>query len=178
METTLREIVMTETYLDINPLINSIAIRFFKTYGGGLDEWKAQANLLFVMAYDSYNETKGIFSTWVYFRIEKGLQDFVKKNRNQKNAISQIKDHCKETTPRSSSFSVFEFVDEISEDARTIANLIWHPSTEFQTLPKANGNHGSRMRTVLESHLKSLGWTRRRVKESFEEIRRVLYEFN
>ena len=70
---TLRQINLESAYEDVHMMIHKVVWKFFREYGGAFEEWEAEANYLFIIAHDSYEEAKGRFSTWVYFRIWRGL---------------------------------------------------------------------------------------------------------
>lgn len=175
MEAVLQKDALSETYSDVQNLINKIAWRFYNRYGGDFYEWQAEANLVFIHVYNSYKKNKGAFSTWLYIHVWGGLLDYSKALHKQ-NPYSPI---CKEKALESLiakplSFSSLEFLDGICEDTKLIINLIWEPPEEIMKVEIKSGKHSCHMRRVLRTYLSKIGWTGRRIQESFEEIERML----
>ncbi len=73
MEAILRKDVLTETYDNVKYLIFKIVWKFKGRYGGNFEELLAEANLLYILAYDTHDETLSALSTWLYTKIWKGL---------------------------------------------------------------------------------------------------------
>lgn len=185
MDAVLRKNALTETYLDVEKLINTIVWRFWKRYGGEKADWKAQANYQFIEAYDSYKKEWGKFSTWLYVRIWRTLQDYHKK-LSRENHI-EVFDNEGSSIPffmieRKNSFcNIIDIVDELKEDGKTLIKLILDPPENMLSASIPNnsnikkGNHPCHMRRILRQYLLAAGWTGRRIKESFEEIGEAIY---
>ena len=177
MQAVLRKDALTETHLDMQNLIYKIVWRFKNRYGGEFEQLLAQANLLFVLAYDSHNKNKAGFSTWIHHCLITGLLDF-KKLINQENKYTRILqfstiNHLQESSYQQSYF--FELLDELGEDSKQIIKLILNPPAELMEIIFEKDKYNPRtFKAELGFYLFSLGWTGRRIKESFNEIREVI----
>lgn len=182
MESALRRDALTETYFDLENLIYDCVWRFREKYGGDFESLLAEANLLYVVAFDSYNETKGALSTWVYFCIKKGLLDFIKRRRQVNRygvafcaSKSCYKAACKVAGKSYHHFYLSEILEEVSQDTKVLIKLVLHPPEAVTTedLEKGFSPYGSRVYLKRYLHHR-LGWTTRQIKESFKEIRKVI----
>ena len=175
MEATLRQDVLTETYNDVENLINEIVWRFCERYGGEFKDYRAEANLLFILAYDCFDETKGALSTHLYFRIWKGLLSFIRLKIKQRPSPKVDSDVLLQFEDWSwNPFSVVDLIDEANEDVRTLINLIWEPNEEIINTKMKTGQNPCHFRAVLKNYLRNIGWTQKRVRESFVEITKLI----
>ncbi len=178
MKTVLQKDTLTETYIDVQNLINKIVWKFCNEYGGVFEEYQAEANLSFILAYNTYNENKAQFSTWLYFYIRKRLLTYTKRLYEQWPYPNTMNEYTLEYIQNEkiySSFSPMELLDEANEDVKLLINLIWEPPPEILDAKIKSGNHPCHIKIVLRNYLFKIGWTGRRIKESFEEIERILY---
>lgn len=177
MQIALRKDALTETFLDIENLIYKVVWDFKDHYGGDFEQLLAEANLLFVLAYDTHNEAKAGFTTWLHFCIRKGLLSFKRRIR-QENKYTKFFP-LEETNPTHEKFyqplCFFELFDEFGADSKQIIELILNPPTELVGLVFEEGKYNPHtFKAELRTYLSSLGWTGRRIKESFNEIREVI----
>lgn len=181
MEAVLRMNALTETYIDTENLINKIAWSFYDTYGGEFDEWKAEANYLFLLAYDSYKNGKSQFSTWLYLKVWFGLIKYMKTLRKQcssifpntnASSIEFVKKELPNKTTQTYLFSPLEMLDGLNTDSKTIIRLILQPKEITNKIK--TGPHPCHVKKAIKKYLNNLGWTSRRIKESFKEIKEVL----
>ncbi len=176
MEAVLRKDSLTETFTDVQCIINETVGHFCSNYGGDFEEWQAAAYLAFVQSCDSYKEKHGRFNTWVRWCVWKDLLTYTRRLYRQwpypNETNSHILYHLKESI---SSFSPMEFLEEANEDAKLIINLIWEPPQEILDAEIKSGDHPCHMKMVLKNYLFKIGWTGKRIKETFEEIERMLY---
>ena len=177
MEAVLRKDSLTETFADVQCIINETVGHFCRRYGGDAEEWRAEANLAFVESYDSYKEKRGRFNTWVRWCVWKDLISYTRRLYRQWPYPNETNSHILEylqDKKTASSFSPMEFLEEANEDARLLINLIWEPPQEILDAEIKSGNHPCHMKMVLKNYLFKIGWTGTRIKESFEEIERIL----
>ncbi len=181
METTmefLRKDALTTTYEDVELLIYDTVWGFINVHGGDFEEFVAQANLYYIIAYDLFEEKEGVkFSTWVVWCIKKGLLN-LKAFLLESNKYSQkqyLDDFIYEERSVDAS-TLFELVESIGEDSKLLIKMILDPPTAFAHTIKDKGTYSFQCRVALKKYLGTLGWTAARIKESFEEIRQVLYE--
>jgi len=178
MESTLlKKDALTETYYDMENLINDTVWRFCNRYGGDFEEWKAEANLTFVRAFNTHKRSKAQFSTWLRFCVWKRLLDYYTALQKQSPKTIRIeRDLSLENfeSKKRYSFSSLELLDGLQEDTKTLINLIWNLPHD---LPISNGDSPCHTKIALKNYLRDAGWTLKRIKESFEEITRVINDY-
>lgn len=125
--------ILTENYKDVELLIYDTVHRFLDRYGACQGERRrqeaqeliAEANLLFLEAYQRYDDSKGNFPSWVRYFIYKQLlercrrQCMRNKRLKQRDVDLEMAIHAKER----SQFDLGDFFDELSDDARAIVKL-------------------------------------------------------
>jgi len=170
MKTALQKEILTETYLDMDNLICDIVWKFIKRYGGEFDELKAEANFLFISAVESYQKTKGKLTTWLHHRIWRGLQDSAKTERAQTHF-----ELYEELVSDKHHSNLFLILNELGDDGRTIIKIIFEPPEGITDKDLETGFKSYKTRMYLKNYLSSkLGWTGKRIKESFTEIRQII----
>lgn len=171
MINTLKHNALTETYIDVEKLIYATVWKFKRKFGGDFEELVAEANFIYVLAFDSYKESRAAFTTWLCFCIWRGLQNHIRFIR-EKNKYTKILplEQCpnREFVIEKPSF-FFEMLDEFGEDSKTIIKLVFNPPEEL----KKESNHSFKVDIRIYLSTK-FGWTGRRIKESFEEIGKVI----
>jgi len=202
MNSRLRKDILTETYKDMRGLVSETAFRFWATYGGDLDDLKAQANLIFIHAVDDYDSSKGTkLSTWIAYRIRKRLLDYIRNNYEPVHlSLDYLKteygvdnthflyedfsfiegdlDFAMSKLRPDESFSVIELLDELEQDAHIVLYLFLSTPKEviksiFDNKKFRLDHTGGKMRNRLCNRLRQMGWTIRRIKKAFEEIKSV-----
>jgi len=172
----LQEDIVAKTYNDMKGLIKKTVYRFYKRYGGDFEELQAEANLLFILSCISYRENKGNLHIWIRWCVWKGLLSYTKslykqipksitENEQNHQIIKMLEDK------KSHLFSSLELFDGVGDDAKTIIHLIWNLPHD---LPVKNGNHPCHVQTSLRKYLRDMGWTYRRIKETFEEVTKII----
>ncbi len=177
MQTALRKDALTEVYIDVEDLIYSTVWNFKARYGGDFDELKAEANLIYVLVFDSHNESKGAFSTWLYFCIWKGLLDFLNEVRKKDRCgvVFHNLNKAKNSVKIPTTFHLFEVLEEVGQDAKTIIKLTLYPPEGITEEDLKRGCSACKTRIRLKVWLRyRLGWSQKRIRETFREIRRVL----
>ena len=177
---TLRKDALTETYEDVRGLIFETCWKFQKGHGGDIEELIAEANKLFVLAYDSYDNKKSQFTTWLVSSIKNGLKRFVQTEWRQSHpSLSRVKEHNPyQEYEYTESFSVLELLDEMEKDAHIIMQLFLDTPRElFVSAVSSDGKPKHIqvcMRKRLRNRLRQMGWTIRRITKSFDEIAQVI----
>ena len=64
--TTLQEDALTQTFKDVERMIDMLCWKFKKRHGGEFDDWKSVGCIAFMKAYESWTPTLSSFSTWCY----------------------------------------------------------------------------------------------------------------
>ena len=165
----------TETYWDIRNLIFDTVWKFQQQYGGDFDEMVAESNLIYMKCFISYNPDKSQFSTWLCKKIRGGLFDrFIRKeNKYRMEKHFEDSEWYQIQAPVRSTF--LKLLNELSDDTKTIIDLLMEPTNDLQTALLKKKTVRYNRKQALKIYLTSvLGWTNRRVKESFQEIVEVL----
>ena len=178
MKGNLRKDTLTETYIDIEGYILAATWKFWNLYGGDIEDLKGQASLIFIRAFDNYNPDKGAkLESWVTFKILKGLIDYMKKGNGYKPHI-QIDDVFVGTYPASNeNFSVMELLDEMKQDAHIVLRLFFEIPNDIMVnilnKKKRTDHTQAAVRNHLQNRLRQLGWSMKRIRKTFEEIKEV-----
>ena len=177
--TALRKDTLKETYKDMEKLILKVTWRFQTRYGGEIDDLIGQANLLFIYAFDEYDETKKTkLSTWLWHYINIGLWNYVKTENHKNNHISIDDEEVNINPQTSDSFSVIELLDELERDTLLIIRLFLETPNELIASVLDDGKQMNHiqgfMRRRLRNRLKQMGWTLRRISEAFEKIKEAV----
>lgn len=176
------DIILTQTFLEFEEHINNIIRRFHFRYGGDIEELKAEANLMFVLAFDSYDEIKKIpFIGWVSFCIWKHLLNYIKKEYKQKfiSLDNQINDENTFNSIISKTpyhpFYLTELLDELHNDSKFIIRLLFNPPEKLKQRILNKGTKPKNVRIGLKEYLREdLDWLGKQIKISFQEIKRTI----
>ena len=151
-------------------LLYDLVHRHLKAHGGDPEEAFAEADYLFVLAWDTWEpERAPCFSTWLHFKVKFGLQDLHRANAKRLSRYKQEgEDFLLEDAPEKRQCRLGQLLTELSADALTIARLLLLTplkNIEEVTRPRAV----SRLKWVME-YLLECGWAGERIRESFQEI--------
>lgn len=170
MNAAIRKDAITETYIDVEKLIYDTAHKFRKRYGGDLEEIISQANYLFVMSYyHNYKQINISFTSRVRHYIWHGLLSDLRKEHLSKRYREQ--DIIFHTGPK---LGFVELLDEVGNDAKNVINLILDTPEELLTIITDKRCSPKQSRTVIKEHLKKIGWSLDRIRNSFNEITRAV----
>jgi len=174
MNATLRREILTETYEDMQKLICEAAWKFWRAYGGDIDDLIGQANLIFIKAVDSHDASQSKLTTWICFCIKNGLLDYMREQYRP--AHIEINESM---NSRHEQFSVIELLDEMERDAITILQLFLDTPQEILLDALSGGEKGLAsvrqcMKRRMRNRLRQMGWTIERITESFNEIRNII----
>lgn len=165
-----------ETLKDVNDLLWRIVWRFYTCYGeadGTLDELFSEACFAFVKAYDTYDPSKGAFTTHVYWKVTSHL----KTNRRR---ASRRKPKPLNEDIEQSSKTWRHIFNEISEDALAVVNLVTDTPLGLKVILEQEQRNltraGKRIctRFTLREYLSGLGWQSPRIDAAFQEIQEAL----
>ena len=77
--------------------------------------------------------------------------------------------------PNHPCFYLFEFVEELSKDAREVIKLVLEcPEDLRQTMLETTSNNRRSIRASLKDYLSGLGWTIGQIRDAFSEIKEAL----
>jgi len=168
-----------EIYEDIKLLIKKIIWKFIKQYGGIFDELEGEANYTFVKAYKMYNRKDIKFTTYLQKSIWNSLLNFRFKDPIFKNIKNNAEEILSIIPIKKSKFSIVDFIDELTEDSKTILALIFDMPNDLQTTIKIEciekGNKNKKIKSCISKYLSDkIGWTDRQIKTSFNEIAEII----
>lgn len=182
MKETLRKEILAETYQDMQKLIYANAWDFWRIHGGDIDDLISQSMLIFIEACDTHNSDRAQLSTWISFKIKKGLLSYLRK-RNKLHVQIDVRffdmfsfeKNNKAYRVDNRYFSVTELIDEMGQDAHLILQLFFEiPKDVMVQIRNSHSNvcHvQAALRNRLYNRLRQLGWTKKRIKKAFDEIK-------
>ncbi len=185
MNAILRKDILTETYKDMQGLIFETCWRYWKQHGGNIDDLIGQANLSFIRAVDSHNETQSKLTTWIVVCIKNDLRNYMIKEYKHTHIASiddeDVYDYQNITTPNNS-FSVIELLDEMEKDAHIILQLFLETPKEVidnvlvegKQMNRIQRHMKSSMKKRLRNRLRQMGWTLQRIAKSFNDIKEAI----
>ena len=181
-EAILKQENAAETYEDIKLLIKNVIWKFIKQYGGVFDELEAEANFTFVKAYKMYNEKdrRNVkFTTYLHNSIWNSLMVFKFKHPSFKNVKNNADEILSIIPIKKSKFSIVDFIDELTEDSKTILALIFDLPNDLQITIKKEciekGNKNKKVKSCISNYLSDkIGWTDIQIKTSFNEIAEII----
>lgn len=161
-------------YENSKKLLVRCVLNFRRAHDGNFEEQLAQANLLFMKAYHSYNPEKAKFSTHVWFVVWHGLlEDWREATRKKimanKHLPVLVKNHAEkvmEDCVARECFDLKTLCMDLSEDARTIVHLLLD-------MPDGRDDPKRKRSTVIQALLE-LGWAAGQILKGFREVREAL----
>ena len=171
MTTTLKELAASETYKDIKGIIYDVAIKFSNRFGVDLDEVLSKAHFIYVTkACMEYDPTKASFVTCVHNYLWWYLM------MDRRNSQLKIEPLSRELKDHKNTFHLGLLLDDLSNDAKEIANLILETPSELTSLfIKSRKKQPYLLRKTLRKFLSNLGWDDFRITTSFAEIMFLLH---
>ena len=161
-----------ETFASVEKLIWHAVHAFHARHGdlyGTREELFAEGCTGFAIAYKKYDPSKGSFPTYVRTVVGHTLLENMRnetKRRVRYSTSSEI-----EVVDNRRPFSLAEFLDEVSEDARAIVQLVLETPGDLLKIvqqEKRDAKH------TLRQYLDGLGWEDHRVSTAFAEISTAL----
>jgi len=134
------------------------------------DELSSIANEAFAMALSSYCPEKASLTTWVSVTFR---SIFLEQLRQRRRWVRTVPTDNLDHFPIKSQFDPGKFFAELSDDAQTIGELVFSSPREIRELVSEWQAPLTSM-SQLGRFLRKLGWTARRITESFQEIREAL----
>lgn len=158
-------------YRNNEPMIHSLAHKWFKKNPHKVfEDIICDINYLFCKAYENFDSSKGTkFSTYLYFFIKTGLIDLLRKEvvRNR----DTYANHDQAVTEAHGQFDQEDILEDMSSDAKFLCDLVIDPPTDLKEIIVIKGGTPRNYRSSIKDHLRNIGWTASRIRESFSEIR-------
>ena len=149
-----------ETYETVRRLIRRVVQSFHSRHGGDRQELESQAGELFLYAYRTHRLRKGRFTKRLAYVIYNGLLD---RHRKAAKERLNVEGGDLNDRPGPSRFSLRRFLNELSDDARTVAALVLEGVTE-----------PVRDTWDVLWYLIGMGWTARRAARGINEVKGAL----
>ena len=171
------ESALLQTYWDVEALVHSVTHAFLRQKHmceSEYEEWYGEACMAFTTAHRSFDLGRGTrFTTWLWHCIWNALSDKYRREA-QHWATVHLDDRMangivdKRSPPggRSIDFCL------LSQDAKVVVEIILGT---FGHVDEKEANPGE-IRLALYALLSSMGWSGRRIVESFHEMRVALTE--
>ena len=167
---------VTETYQDVEKMIHKVVHTFLRRkslFKAEYEEWHAEACMAFTNAFRSFDRKLGNrFTTWLWWCIWNALSDKLQRealhwttSRLDDNTAANLVDNC----CRVDAGSGLDLCS-LTQDTQTVIKIV------FGTYGHVDGKEEKpeEIRLALYNLLCSMGWSAKRVFESFHEIRTVL----
>ena len=159
---------IAETYQDVQKLIHHAAHRFQRAHGGEMDEMVSVANLTFMKAFISHDESKASFITWFHIKMNKAFLELWRGN------CRRAHDPLPEVSVKPDR-AFCELLLDLSHDARTIVELLLELPDTLQENILEKGPAPLHVKPALRIYLKTFfGWSDTHVLETFREIAEVV----
>ena len=157
------------TYESCEPTIRTAVRIHRRRWGGDMEELMCEAGLIYVEAVRDYDPDRGAkFVTWLCNRIRNKLRDQARSRMRRKLPVKALYEE-----PAAPSLT-----DTLSEDADLLIRLALTAPRELLTAGAARKRKGGNKIVTagcVKDYLKlALNWPKRRIKETFEEIREAL----
>lgn len=164
----------TETYLETKGYLIDLVVKVHRKYGGDFEEWMAKANLFYMRALQKFDPNKDAkFATWVVFRVWKNMLDEIRKLAKESERMRMVGMPKDVADRHQEPFDVDEFCRELTQDARLAVRYALNPPLDV-LLDLARKDSPARRRRAFKDFFKDLGWSLKRIKETFTEIGRAL----
>jgi len=161
-------------YLQHRQLIRIAVFCHLRKCGGDFDDLECMANEFWLDAVIAFDDAKrkGIdLETWVAVRIRQRLINHFATQRRHQNVL-QTSDRLDEEGQSSSFF--LNLWDELSEDARSIVEVIFDCPIEVIRDAQKKGGHARNFRWALREYMRGLDWSKRRIDAAYKSIKGAL----
>ncbi len=180
--TALGQDALTETYQDVEKLICKTVWEFIESYGGDFQELQAEANFTFVKSYQSHQPSRSKFPTWlrnnIWYTLLNFKKGFMYPIRHNKKIEYVPFIHPESSFHEKDENWLTDLMDELGNDAIEIVNLFLDIPESVQEAAMDAGGSGDKIRSNMRRYAKeNLGWTARRVRETFSEIKEAVHAY-
>ncbi len=156
---------ITAAYLECRKSIYYTAYKHCQKYGGDTEDTLSYCNEAFLLILPKFDGEKAKLTTWVSYKLRKLL---LTRLRDQMREYKYASFRCSsfDHLPDHPSFDVQGFLFELSDDAKTIVNLLIEFPLDLSLL-------FARYRCTkpaLKSLLRKTGWEWHRIEDGFREI--------
>lgn len=160
-------VVLETEFGDLEKLVYKLVHSFCRKTGTAFDEALSEAGTLFCKHYETYNGSTQL-STWMYWKIRCGLIDSWRAKQRQAKRF-QTGLLPEKSTIDNEPFSWEDWCRELSLDAEVVVELLTETFSDVDNAPT-----NAKKRSCLRGILLSWGWSRKRIREVFAEIKEAL----
>lgn len=177
---------LVQTYDDVQRLMDYIVNKFIVRNGGDFDEYRGEADVIFVEVYKWWRPDKGSkFTSSLCNAIYRRLQYLRNRERKHGHLWKLSLDHETVVDGERTSWAnniadddpVFDrqtFEERLSNDGRVVLRLLLDSPQEIVETAIGNGGNPVNWKAAIGSYLSDIGWSGRRVKSTFKEIKEAL----
>lgn len=155
-------------------LVKKMAWNYAKMFKADYGELYSVACQAWCEAYQDYDAEKAALTTHIYHRVRGALLSWRRsaaQHYTQQKCIDPVKLANTPQADTRRTWSVLSLLAEVSEDAEVVLLLVVDTPNDLELL----GLTPAKIRVNLRRYLReSLGWTAKRIVETFDEIRAVL----
>ena len=186
---TTHKIAAGECYMEVRPIIENEVRKFWLKNGGHYEDLLADASMAYLQGFTAfmdptfrqkrgYDDSKpGHFEynirRWVWACLMD--EDRVKKRyRWVDRPVIKNDEFIEEQLDNVPNFSMFEFLDELSEDAQLAARLVLETPADLAFIAAQRGGTDRNLRAVVRQHLAGMGWSVVKINSVFEEVKKAL----
>jgi hypothetical protein len=177
MTSAIRHLAVTETYADVSSILDYVAGKFARTYGLRYDDVRADANSLFMDAYQRHTPNRSAFPTWVRYRVEKGLLEQIRRKRYRSRILPRVPlDPGLPSRVQGNPHG--ELLEGLTPDGRVVVELVLKEPrpivNEILDSKKQSRKFADLLADRVTEVLLGMGWTISRILEAFHEVEGTL----
>lgn len=178
MATAFAQYAMNHTYAEVERLVHGLAWPLARKFREQKEEIFAEAYLAFVEAATDYDPTVARFTTWVGNKVSKKLLRWLKKEAKwtARNLPTEELDYVPQHEyEEEQKFNLKQWVAGLSEDAQLVTSLVFQPPMDIIMMVINIGYETPEsFRSAARTFLREKGWSDRRIRRTFMEVRAAL----
>lgn len=167
---------ISDTYLDFEELIELEARSFsYKHAQTDVEELISHGSEIFMRAYRTYEPSYGKFKTWLVFLLRKIWMEHMRRKAMRNSRLPREDLDLGLMAEHVPGFNYGEWLEELSDDAKLVAELVVHSPRDIVLYIRERGDDNPRnFRASVREYLRIMGWSTRRIRDSFSEIAEAL----
>lgn len=175
-----RQSACEETFLELEQILEKAVRSFILKHGMSLsryyDEMYSDALVSFMDAYEHYtaaNHTGTMpFVQYLRWVIKVRLIDHIVRPGKKKADREERSINTEDLSSRD--FNLQDMLDSLSSDGQKLTKMILDSPRELATIIADKGAKPIDYRTTIRKHLREIGWTAKRIRQTFLEVKEVL----